>query len=73
MKKYKNEMERNNRQRLITEADALIGKSDLNNEEKENLTRNIRSFLSEVKYDQTLKDGKWQWFGEDEGKAMVWT
>ena len=68
-------MNRDIRQRLLEEAGVLIGQSDLNDEEKENLSQNIQYFISKVKCDKTLKDAKLQWFDEGSdgcGLDLVW-
>lgn len=67
----------NNKERLLKEALILIKKADYTAEEKKNLRRNIKHFLSIVEYDRTLLDTTWSFFDyrkeyndEDEGRGL---
>lgn len=69
-------MEGTERKRLMDEAKMLIEQSELSAEEKDNLTRNIESFLSMISRDSIVKDCKWSWFDETEcegrGLDLTW-
>lgn len=68
-------MEKKETDRLLEEAFSLIESSDLQQEEKENLKRNIQHFLSCVSKDSYVKGCTWAWFdyGEDgHGLDLNW-
>ena len=66
---------KDDRNRLLEEANILIEQYDFNPEGKQNLRKNIKHFMSRVEKEQTLKDTKWERFGEDEdgdGLNLIW-
>ncbi len=59
-------MEKRETTRLIEEANCLIRQSDLSSEEKENLKRNIKHFMSRISKDAYVAGCQWFWFDEGE-------